>query len=182
MKLMAVIAVLLIHAVFIHGQQQPPTKVKDYFLLLPERFFYIESCDRKSDVGCRRAKLDFLKQFLAVEDNTNAYLEANGDGSQESIKMTLFSRPNASPLIGLNVYGEWGGKYYFLVFSKGKWIDVSRQLVPLYRKSNVYKIPRYGTTVAVFEREQYDSNIQQGLEGKQLYSLKWRKGRFHIVK
>jgi hypothetical protein len=181
MKTFNLVLFFLLGSLAVFSQPKQPKTVRDFFNLLPQSYFTLESCRPKTDKNCVKARKEYLKRFLEVEDNANRYFEASGDGSQEKLKMTLFKRPDKTYLIGLYVYGEWGEKYYFLEYKSGKWSDVSRKIIPNYKKSNIYEIPRKGTTVAVFERINYDAENQLGETGKKLYDLVWKNGKFSLA-
>src|SRR5688500_12921082 len=40
-----------------------PRSVRDFFMLLPEKYFVLEGCERATDKDCRQAKLDYLRTF-----------------------------------------------------------------------------------------------------------------------
>lgn len=164
------------------AQSKQPKNVREYFMILPQTYFPIESCNTDIVKDCRPFKVEYLKRFLKVEDTKNGYLEGDGDGAQEHFKMALFKRPNGSHIVGLYVFGEWGEKYYFLEYKKRRWFNVSKSVVPNYRRSNIYEMSRYGTTVEVYERKNFDPEYDFGEQGRKLYSLVWKNGRFTIKK
>ena len=122
------------------AQTKQPKTVREYFMLLPQPYFAVESCNTDIVKNRRPFKVEYLKRFLKVEDTKNGYLESDGDGSQEHFKMALFKRPNGSFIVGLNVFGEWGEKYNFLEYRNGKWLDVSKSVVPKYKKKQRLRI------------------------------------------
>ena len=174
--------VLLIASQGVVAQTKRPKSVRDYFMLLPQKYFAVESCNTDIEKDCRPFKIEYLKRFLKVEDKANGYLEGDGDGSQEKLKMTLFDRPNGTSVIGLYVFGEWGEKYCFLEYKNRHWLNVSKSVVPKYRRSNVYELPRYGTIIKVYARKNFDPENDFGVVGRQLYELKWKNGKFIIRK
>lgn len=181
LKLSLIYSFIILFLFNLSVYSQPKT-AREFFNVLPQSYFELESCEPKTDKNCVKARKDYLERFLEVDDTANGYLEARGDGAQESFKMALFKKPNNSYLIGLNVFGEWGEKYFFLEYRSGKWFDVSRKIIPNYRKSNIYEMPRNGTTVKVFERVNYDKENQIGETGKHLYDLIWKNGKFSKTK
>ncbi len=152
--------------------QSPPRTPREFFMLLPQKYFEIEMLDRD--------KNKFLERALEIEDNKNGYMKAIGDGSQESFEMALFKKSKGGHLVGLYVFGEWGEKYYFLDYSKRRWSNVSKMMVPGYKPRNTYELPRYGKTVKVFKRINFDSKLNFGDDAKHIYDLVWN-GR-HFVK
>lgn len=164
------------------AQSKQPKTVREYFMLLPQKYFAVESCNTNVVKNCEPYKIEYLKTFLKVEDTKNGYMEGDGDGAQEHFKMALFKRPNGSHIVGLYVFGEWGEKYYFLEYKNRRWFNVSKTVVPNYRRSNIYELPRYGTTVEVYERKNFDPEYNFGEQGRKLYSLIWKNGKFSVKK
>jgi len=156
------------------AQSKPPRTVRDFFMLLPQKYFEIENLDRD--------KTRFLAWGLKVEDRTNDYLEVRGDGSQESLKMKLFKRSNGAPVIGLFIFGEWGEKYFFLEYRNRHWINISKSLIPNYKRSNAYQLPGRGKTIKVFARKNFDPETDFGDDEKYLYSLVWNHNKFVVKK
>ncbi len=157
-----------------------PRTVRDYFIALPDRFFSLDCCLGKTG---RAAKEEHLKRYLNVEDAANGYLSGYGDAAQDGFAMALFKRPDGSRLIGFYTYGEGGVEdtpwCVFLDYRGGKWRDVSRAAVPRYDPARfVYELPRRGTTVEVFYK---DENGDDFNKGKKAYDLVWRDGRFSVV-
>ncbi len=151
-----------------------PKTVREFFLLLPQDYFGVECCG-----GSLR---EYLKKYLVVEDTANGYLEGGGDGAQPGFKMALFKRPDGSYLIGLETFGEGLDDNYFLEYRNGKWLDVAARDVPRYSRKNFYVIPRYGTTIEVFDRVFPESESPEFSEKgrKKLYDLLWKNGNFTV--
>ena len=153
-----------------------PKNVRDYFLLLPEKYFSIECCQND--------KNEYLKKYLTVEDTKNGYMEGGGDGAQGAFKIVLFKRPDKSYIIGFNSFGEMEDAYYFLEYKNNKWIEISTEVVPQFSKNNIYEFPRFGTTTEVFAKKVIDSDGEFEIteKGEKLYDLKWSDGKFTIQK
>lgn len=111
-----------------------------------------------------------------------AFYRAGGDGCQERFKLVLFKRNDGTFIAGLSVWGEWGEKYNFLEYRNGGLKDISAAVIPGYKPSHIYDMPRYGTTISVFERKNFDPALNQGKTGRKLYALVWKNGRFRIRK
>ncbi len=158
------------------SSQNKPKTVKDYFMLLPDKYFTIECCQGN--------KQEYLKTYLTVEDAKNGYLEGGGDGAQSTFKMALFKRPDKSYIIALNVFGEAQDDYYFLNYQNGNWTDISAKVIPEYNKMKIYEIPRFGNTMPVFAKKVIDSDGENDLteKGEKLYNLIWKNGKFSIKK
>ncbi len=161
-----------------------PQDVKGFFMALPENYFVVEGCDKSKDKDCTQAKTQLLKDFLTVEDIRNGYLAAGGDGAQTSFKMAIFNRGNNSYLIGLNVFSENDNTFKFLDFAGGKWEDISIEVVPEYSTTNIYELPRQGTTVPVFAKRiiEQGEDYEVSEKGEKLYDLNWKNGAFSIAR
>jgi hypothetical protein len=168
------------------SQTNQPRTVRDFFMLLPEKYFVLEDCNHARDKNCRQSRLDYLKTFAEVEDTKNGYLKGGCDGAQACIEMALFKRPDGAYLIGVGTFAEMMNDYYFLDYKNGKWTDVSAQVVPEFSKKNMYELPRYGTTVKVFakkiieEGNQYGDKYEISEKGARLYDMEWKDGKFTI--
>jgi hypothetical protein len=149
-------------------------------MLLPEKYFVLESCERAKDKDCRRAKLDYLKTFTEVEDTTNGYFKGGCDGAQSCMEMALFKRPDGSYLVGLAVSAEMMEDFHFLDYKNGVWTDVSAQVVPEFSRKNMYEIPRKGTTVKVYAKKiiEKGDDYEIAEKGAKLYDLEWKDGKF----
>ncbi|MBS1770796.1 MAG: hypothetical protein JSS77_14145 [Acidobacteria bacterium] len=156
-----------------------PKTVRDFFMLLPVKYFPLESCDSSKDKGCQRAKADYLKTFVEVEDTGNGYLRAGCDGAQSCLEMAIFKKPNGEYLVGVRADFEMGSDSYFVDYDNGKWTDVGRSTVDGFSEDLFYVFPRVGTTVEVFEKLPIDSDTAaDSPKGKKLYDLEWKEGRF----
>ena len=186
MKFRKVLLLLLV-AIFagnVVGQARDPKTPREFFRLMPQQYFTLESLheDKNTKEEPARVQREYLNGYLEIEDNKNGFMQCGGDGAQESFKMALFKRPDRTYVVGLYVFGEWGEKYYFLEYRDRKWRNVSLTTVPGYKRSNIYKMPRYGTTIKVFERKNFDPELDFGETGEKLYDLVWKNGRFRTRK
>jgi len=161
-----------------------PKTVRDFFMLLPEKYFLLEGCERSKDKDCQKAKLDYLKTFGEIEDTANGYLKGGCDGAQSCLEMALFKRPDGKYLIALGVSQEMTDSYYFLDYENGNWKDVSAQIVPQFSRKYMYELPRNGTTVKVFTKKVLEKgdNYEISEKGEKLYDLEWKDGKFSIKK
>ena len=163
------------------AQSKAPKTVRDFFMLLPGKIFSIECCLEKTP---KASKEKYLEKYLETEDIANGYLKGGGDGAQDGFEMALFKRADGSYLIGLYTVGEGGVEdtpfTFFLNYKNGRWTDVSKSAVPGYDPlTKIYEIPRVGTTVEVFQKDEAASDFNKG---KKLYDLIWQKGKFTIKK
>lgn len=156
-----------------------PKTVRDFFSLLPDKYFVLEACERDKDKDCTKARAEYLKTFTEVEDIKNGYFKGGCDGAQSCIEMAIFKRPDGNYLVAIATSSEMINDFYFLDYTGGKWTDVSRD-VPTFSKSNWYELPRVGTTVKVFEKKvtEKGDDYEISEKGKKLYDLVWKDGRF----
>ena len=172
------------HSEIIETQAKQPKTIRDFFMLLPEKYFTLESCFPEKDKDCRKAKLDYLKTFAEIEDTENGYLKGGCDGAQSCMEMALFKRPDGSYLVGLATSAEMIEENFFLDYKNGKWTDVSAKIVPGFSKKNMYDLPRYGTTIEVFAKKiiEKGDDYEVSEKGEKLYDLEWKNGKFTIIK
>ena len=161
-------------------QPDGPKTVRDFFMLLPEKYFTLEGCDREADKDCKKAREDYLKTFAEV-DVANGYIKGGCDGGQACIEMAIFKRPDGTYLVGVGTFSEMMNDYYFLNYKNGTWTDASSS-VPEFSKKNMYELPRQGTTVQVFAKKIVDQgpDYEASEKGKKLYDLEWKDGKFTI--
>jgi hypothetical protein len=166
------------------SQSKEPRNVREFFALLPDEYFTLEGCDRATDKNCDRARAEYLKTFLEVEDTANGYMKGGCDGGQSCFTMALFKRPDGRYLVGLSRSFEMGDDYFFLEYEGGRWRDVSAEVIPEFSKKNMYELPRKGTTIQVFAKEVIDEGDNYGdkyeitEKGARLYALEWKDGKF----
>lgn len=161
------------------SSNQPKT-LRDFYMLLPQKYFTLEGCEPKTDKDCRKAKLDYLKTFVDVEDTENGYLSGGCDGAQSCLEMALFKRPDGGYLVSVSTSAEMTQDDYFLDYRNGNWTDVSSTVVPEFSRKNMYKLPRYGTTVQVFAKKVIEKGDDYEIseKGEKLYDLEWKDGKF----
>lgn len=159
------------------AQTKQPKTVRDFFMLLPAKYFSLDCC---IDKNARQGKEEYLERYLDVEDTANGYMSGGGDGAQDGFAMTLFKRSNGTYLIAFYTYGEGSVEdtswTVFLDYKNGKWTDVSRAVVPNYNaRKYIYQLPREGTTIGVFEKDETGEDFYKG---KKLYDLIWQNDKF----
>jgi hypothetical protein len=161
-----------------------PKSIREFFMLLPEKYFVLEGCVRENDKDCKKAKLDYLKTFTEIEDTANGYFKGGCDGAQSCLEMTIFKRPDATYLVAVATSAEMMNDYYFLDYANGNWTDVSTTVVPQFSKKNIYELPRVGTTVKVFAKKVIEKgdDYEVSDKGEKLYDLEWKNGKFTIKK
>jgi hypothetical protein len=156
-----------------------PKNVRDFFMLLPEKYFVLEGCEREKDRDCKKAREEYLKTFGEV-DIANGYIKGGCDGAQACMEMAIFKRPNGTYLVGLATEAEMMNDFYFLDYKNGAWSDVSNSAVPEFSKKNMYVLPRHGTTVQVFAKKivEKGDDYETSERGAKLYDLEWKDGKF----
>lgn len=161
-----------------------PKTIRDFFMLLPEKYFVLEGCVREKDKDCRKARLDYLKTFTEVEDTANGYFKGGCDGAQSCIEMTIFKKPDGSYLVAVSTESEMVIEQHFLDYADGKWTDAAGRVIPEFSKKNIYQLPRQGTTMSVFEKKvtEKGDDYEIAEKGTKLYDLVWKDGKFSIKK
>ncbi|MBC7901265.1 MAG: hypothetical protein H7070_14565 [Saprospiraceae bacterium] len=161
-----------------------PKTIRDFFMLLPDKYFVLEGCERDTDKACRKAKIDYLETFAEIEDTANGYLKGGCDGAQSCLEMAIFKRPDGTYLIGVATAAEMMHDFFFLDYGAGKWTDVSASEIPEFSKNNMYELPRIGTTVKVFAKKivEKGDDYEVSDKGAKLYDLEWKNGKFSVRK
>lgn len=161
-----------------------PKTIRDFFMLLPEKYFVLEGCVREKDKDCKNGKVDYLKTFTEIDDTANGYFKGGCDGAQSCLEMAIFRRPDGTYLVGVATSAEMINDYYFLDYANGSWTDVSATAVLQFSKKNIYELPRKGTTVKVFAKKVIEKgdDYEVSDKGEKLYDLEWKNGKFTIRK
>ena len=161
-----------------------PKTIRDFFMLLPEKYFVLEGCQGDREKDCNKAKLDYLKTFTEIEDTANGYFKGGCDGAQSCIEMAIFKKPDGTYLAGVSTYAEMMNDNFFIDYDGGKWTDVSASVIPQFSKKNMYEFPRVGTVVKVFGKKiiEKGDDYEASEKGEKLYNLKWKDGKFAIKK
>ena len=183
-KISFLILAIALFGISAPAQTRQPKTVRDFFSLLPQRYFRLEGCLPKTDRNCEKARREYLKTFLEVEDTANGYWKSGCDGAQTCLEMALFKRPDGTYIVGLATFAEMMNDYYFLEYRNGTWFDVSARAVPQFSRKNMYEFPRHGTTVEVFAKKilERGRGYEISDKGRKLYDLIWSGGRFTIKK
>ncbi len=164
----------------INLSKNEPKTLREFFSILPEKYFNLEGCDRKSDGNCDKARAEYIKNFLEIEDAKNGYWKSGCDGAQSCLTMALFKRPDSNYLVHILTEFESGEESYFLDYKNGNWSDIGSKIVPEYSSKNIYVPPRMGTKVDVYQKDTTEPHYSQ--RGKKLYELLWKDGKFSIKK
>ncbi|HEX6186453.1 MAG TPA: hypothetical protein VFZ40_00120 [Pyrinomonadaceae bacterium] len=146
------------------GPSPEPTTVADFFLLVPERY-----------VGY---PLDFRQQLLRGErrgtviDIPNGYISWDASDNPEEFEFAIFRKSNGKYIVAFSSPGDPGlfpSRFFLLSYSKGKWRDVTKALLPIaFHKRFDYKLPRRGRTISVIR----DWRVR--------YHLTWANDSFRV--
>jgi hypothetical protein len=176
--IMTLVVALTLTSEASNAQIKQPKTVREFFNLLSQKYFRLEGCDANpTKKNCDRARAEYLKTFLEIEDTANGYMKGGCDGAQSCFHMALFKRPNGDYIVGLTTEFEDMEDSYFLEYAGGKWRDIGAQAVPEYGGDKVYVLPRHGTTVEVYENKKV-AGKDYSLRGRKLYDLTWEDGKF----
>jgi hypothetical protein len=161
-----------------NAQTKEPKTVREFFNLLPQKYFMLEGCaDNPTKQNCDKARSRYIDSFLEIEDTANGYWKSGCDGAQSCLTMALFKRPNGGYIVALKNEFEMGTDNYFLEYKNGKWFDIAGQVIPNFSKNNIYELPQKGTTIEVFAKKKSDDIPERG---KKLYDLVWKNGKFSV--
>lgn len=171
--------VVLCAPLALSAQTKQPKTVREFFNLLPQKYFTLEGCDIKTDKNCAKARREYIENFLEVEDTANGYWKSGCDGAQSCLTMALFKRADSSYIVALKIEFEMGTDNYFLEYKNGKWFDIAARVVPNFSTKNIYELPRRGTTVEVYAKSTAGDNPARG---KKIYNLAWKNDGFSVKK
>lgn len=176
--ILAVVVSLMLVNMASKAQTKQPKTVREFFNLLPQKYFTLEGCvDNPTKKNCDKARAKYLESFLEIEDIANGYMKGGCDGAQSCFQMALFKSPNGNYIVGLTTSFELGEESYFLEYAGGRWRDIGAQVIPGYGKDKVYELPRYGTTVEVYEYKKV-AGEDYGERVLKIYDLIWKDGKF----
>lgn len=161
-------------------QTKQPRTVRDFFNILPQKYFRLEGCEPAKDKNCERARREYVETYLETEDTANGYWKSGCDGGQSCLRMALFKRPDASYVVAVHTLNEADETNYFLEYKNGKWTDLAAQIVPEFSTKNIYELPQKGTTVTVFKKNYLEPEFSE--RGAKIYDLIWKDGKFQRQK
>ena len=160
------------------AQTKQPRTVREFFNILPQRYFALEGCSANpTKQNCDKARREYIDAFLEVEDTANGYWKSGCDGAQSCLTMALFKRPNGTYIVAVKTEFEMSVDNYFLEYKSGKWFNISRDVIPQFSADNIYELPRTGTTIGVYKKDK-SSEISE--RGKKLNDLVWKNGKFSV--
>ena len=183
-KILFLVLALVLFGISSYAQTKQPKTVRDFFNLLPQKYFEIGCCGVHDEPDSEEAHAKYLETFLKVEDTANGYLEGGCEGGQACIKMALFKKPDGTHIVGVETYTTMTEHNYFLEYRNGRWYNVSAKVVPQYSKDKTYNLPRYGTKMEVFAKRFVENTGSHVIydQGPKIYDLIWSNGKFAIKK
>ena len=143
-----------------------PRTVRDYFLLVPERYIGYDRRFREELLGGNPG---------AVVDIRNGYISYRATDNPESFEFALFRKSNSKYLIAFSVgfdpdFPETTSKLLLLDYENGKWSDVTAGLLPVaFDRRLTYRLPRRGRKIIVTDER-----------GREVYTLTWINDKFSI--
>ncbi|MBW3636796.1 MAG: hypothetical protein KY445_10095 [Armatimonadetes bacterium] len=171
---------LIVAPIGSEAKPKAPRTVLDYFDLLPQRFFEVEyfGSNNKRRKWLKRGLTEFPLYNRSIIDLKNDYIRFPGDGAQRRLDVAVF-RYRGQATVG--VYNDWdAGELSFWRYKNGRLVDVTEQVLPMgFDGKNGYVLPRFGTTVRVFQRT---GIFRIKPQMKPLYTLRWRGGHFYRQK
>ncbi|HNQ14721.1 MAG TPA: hypothetical protein PKM58_04105 [Pyrinomonadaceae bacterium] len=155
-----------------------PQTIRDFFELLPEKYFVLEGCERSSDPDCSKARADYVKRFLEVEDTRNGYWKSGCDGAQSCLEMAIFKRKEGGYVVLVKTESEAVEESHFLEYSNAELVDIGKVIVPEFSEKKIYIPPHIGTSVLVFEKNYPEPGFSE--RGRLLHELTWDGRKFGI--
>jgi hypothetical protein len=149
------------------AQVKEPTNVRDYFLLVPERYIGYDRSFRE----------ELLREKVAgtVVDVKNGYISYKASDNPETFEFTIFKKADGKNLVAFSVaydpdFPDTTSKLLLLSYENGRWADVTRAMLPVrFDKRLTYKLPREGTNINVTDDK-----------GRKMYRLVWTKSKFMV--
>jgi len=157
-----------------------PRTVREFFELLPQKYFPLEGCEPATDKNCDKARREYVKSYLETEDTANGFWKSGCDGGQSCLTLALFKRADSSYVVAVHTTHEADEQNYFLEYKNAEWSDISTEIVPEFSDKNIYELPQKGTIVEVFKKKLIDPDWSE--RGAKIYDLKWENGKFSIKK
>lgn len=155
-----------------------PTTIREFFELLPDKYFVLEGCERSKDPDCSKARADYVKRFLEIEDTRNGYWKSGCDGAQSCLEMAIFKRREGGYVVLVKTESEAVEESHFLEYSNSELVDVGTDIVPEFNDRKIYVPPHVGTSVLVFEKNFPEPDFSE--RGRLLYELTWDGRKFGI--
>ena len=145
--------------------EKEPQTVKDFYYLLPEKYFPQPDFDD----GPKLSQRAFRKSIIETEDIKNGYLSIMGGFKEGWVEVAIFKKTNGKYIVGISSIGCGpvcsNEDMDFLSYENGKWRNVTNEVLQkiseaqvkaAYKRKQiedeyglVYELPRVGTTIKV---------------------------------
>src|SRR5205085_984312 len=130
----------------------------------PDKYAGIAKAERQAYLGNASPVVDVANGYMAYQES-----------AESKTAIALFKRPDKSYLVGISFSGsvinqktediEDISTLSFLRYDDGKWVDVTREVLPVAtNKALLYELPRQGTTVIVIDgsgKQAYHYNLEK---------------------
>ncbi len=146
--------------------------IAEYYLALPPEIYGVVdsgptlSLAARKDLIARARNHDATVKDSVIVDVANGFLQvsASDSGERHHLTMVLFRQPDATALIALsaaenfeqvdeNGGGEATDFFAFYVVEDTGWRNVTAEFAPKWPLKDVYlELPRYGTTIELYDR------------------------------
>lgn len=148
------------------AQSKRPRNVRDFFLLVPERYVGYPLEFRKYLLGDRSG--------MTVVDVKNGYISYDASDNPEKLEFAIFKKADGTYLAAYSIpydpHEQSDSKFLLLAYDKGTWSDVTGELLPApFDKKLSYKLPRRGREIIVTDEG-----------GRQKYTLVWKGDKFAL--
>jgi len=165
LRTLLLVVVGALGAQLIDAQTTQPHTVRDYYLLLPDKYFEANQQ--------QRVKWMLDPKRGAIVDAKHGYLFAPGDGAQMSLVVCLFKNHDGTYTTGVDAtYSEDSvfSRLSFYHYVNGGLVDVTKSIVPVtLPEEHWYEMPRCGRTIKVATQKR-----------RHLYDLVWNGRRFQV--
>ena len=172
--------------------QTPPKTVTEFYLALPGGIHGIAGT-RDSDIPgfeddflfysnqrneAKSSILQYRKSLIKIEDIKNGYLRLESSEWKGWVEIALFKKGEGSYLVAISQVtcgpGCSGG-VIFSTYKSGNWKNVTNQVFPGSSQRGYYKLPRFGTTIALVCG---DDGGERCHDGEKLAEFQWNKEKF----
>lgn len=148
-----------------------PKNVLDFYMMLPAKYFVWDGC-AKDDEACNlKRKIDDPDPTI---DIPNGFLSVGSD--LQSSEFAIFKKKDGSYLAAVSDGGTTWDNFYVTEFRNGKFVDVTKDVVPEHSLLRSYELPRHGTTITVRRVERNENGVPDFFEI--VYYLDWKNDRF----
>ena len=173
------------------GQTQPKT-VTEFYLALPGGIYGIAGTQNSEIPGfeddflfyssqrneSKSSILQYRKSLIKIEDIKNGYLRLESNEWKGWVEIALFKKGEGSYLVAISQVAcrpSCSGGVIFSTYKSGNWKNVTNQVFPGSSQRGYYKLPRFGTTIALVCG---DDGGESCHDGETLAKFQWNKDKF----